>query len=217
MAISNTSSGFRPGVCTSTTRPEAPFNGQVIYETDTKQTLVWQGTAWVMLTDADQPPGLQLVASGTLSLTTTATNIAGVFNNTDFKNYRVLLNCTARSTTNRFDMQYIAGTTPTTVNYYQGGIGSDFASNTTFYMQRSNNDPQFYGVSGGTQQTILMDIFTPNVAAATLHTGQVMDRNSGYGYSFGGVQTGSTAFTGFRLFTNTGTITVDYQVFGYRN
>lgn len=46
MAISNLSTGLRPGVCTSTTRPSAPFEGQMIYETDTDKVLVWNGSAW---------------------------------------------------------------------------------------------------------------------------------------------------------------------------
>jgi hypothetical protein len=217
MAISNASSGLRPGVCTSTTRPQAPFEGQMIFETDTHRVLVWDNAAWVMIADTDEPPGLQLVASGTLTLTTTPTNIAGVFDNAKYKNYLLLLNSTARSTTNRFDFRYIVGTTPTSVNYYQGGIGSEYATNATVYMQRSNNDNQYFGVSASSQQVMRMDIFTPNVAAATSHTGQVMDRNTGFAYSFGGVQIASTAFTGFQLFSSTGTITVDYQVFGYRD
>lgn len=49
MGISNNASGLRPGVCTSTTRPTAPYTGQVIYETDTLQTLVWNGTAWAYI------------------------------------------------------------------------------------------------------------------------------------------------------------------------
>lgn len=35
-----------PGVCTSTTRPTNPFEGQMIYETDTDKTLFWNGSAW---------------------------------------------------------------------------------------------------------------------------------------------------------------------------
>jgi hypothetical protein len=34
------------GVCTSTTRPTAPYLGQFIYETDTNLLKVWLGTAW---------------------------------------------------------------------------------------------------------------------------------------------------------------------------
>ena len=33
-------------ICTSTTRPGSPESGQMIYETDTRRTLVWNGSAW---------------------------------------------------------------------------------------------------------------------------------------------------------------------------
>ena len=48
MAISSSTSGVRPGVCTSTTRPTAPYEGQHIYETDTDIEYVWNGSAWVV-------------------------------------------------------------------------------------------------------------------------------------------------------------------------
>lgn len=46
MPISSNETGLRTGVCTSTTRPTTPYNGQVIYETDTGLTQVWNGSAW---------------------------------------------------------------------------------------------------------------------------------------------------------------------------
>ena len=46
MGISNASNGLRSGVCTSSTRPTAPYEGQMIYETDTDRVLVWNGSAW---------------------------------------------------------------------------------------------------------------------------------------------------------------------------
>jgi hypothetical protein len=49
MAISNLSSGFRPGVCTSTTRPTTPYAGQTIFETDTNKFLHWTGTSWELI------------------------------------------------------------------------------------------------------------------------------------------------------------------------
>jgi hypothetical protein len=36
----------QPGVCTSSTRPISPYEGQVIYETDTDRTLLWNGSSW---------------------------------------------------------------------------------------------------------------------------------------------------------------------------
>lgn len=35
-------------IVTSSTRPSTPFTGQQIYETNTKLTYVWSGSAWVL-------------------------------------------------------------------------------------------------------------------------------------------------------------------------
>lgn len=162
-------------------------------------------------------PGLVWVAAATLTVTTTPTNITGVFDATKYKNYRVLFNVTARSTTNRVDMRYIAGTTPTSSSYYQAGIGADWATTATLYYQRSNNDNQFFGLTTTQQTALILDIFNPNKATDTIHTGQTINRNDGFGYSVNGVQLSNTVFTGLQLFSNTGTVTLEYQVFGYRD
>jgi len=41
-----TSAISKPGVCTSSTRPASPYEGQMIYETDTDKVLVYNGSAW---------------------------------------------------------------------------------------------------------------------------------------------------------------------------
>ena len=46
MAISNQTTGIRPGVCTSTTRPSNPYVGQLVFETDTFVLKYWNGTTW---------------------------------------------------------------------------------------------------------------------------------------------------------------------------
>lgn len=38
-------------VCTSTTRPATPFEGQRIYETDTNRELLYDGSGWDRLTE----------------------------------------------------------------------------------------------------------------------------------------------------------------------
>ena len=43
--------GNKSGVCTSSTRPTNPFEGQLIYETDTNRTLVYDNAAWVVVAD----------------------------------------------------------------------------------------------------------------------------------------------------------------------
>ena len=42
--------GLRPGVTTSSARPGSPYNGQVIYETDTDKIAVYDGSSWVYKT-----------------------------------------------------------------------------------------------------------------------------------------------------------------------
>jgi hypothetical protein len=39
---------IQPGVCTSTTRPASPFEGQCIFETDTDRMLIWNGSSWII-------------------------------------------------------------------------------------------------------------------------------------------------------------------------
>jgi hypothetical protein len=160
--------------------------------------------------------GLWLVGSGTLSLTTSATNVTGVFSTT-YKNYRVLLNVTARSTTSRVDMRYIVGTTPTSSGYYQAGIGADYGSDVAIYFQRSNGTGQFNGYSTAGIGGFTMDIFSPNRTGNTYHAGNYSDVNTGYAFSLGGENVVSNQYTGFQLFTTAGTATVEYQVFGYRD
>ncbi len=78
MAISNNSTGIRPGVCTSSTRPTAPYEGQMIYETDTDMVAIWNGTAWRYISATTPTNGtvLQIVESAndtTLRSSTTTT------------------------------------------------------------------------------------------------------------------------------------------------
>jgi hypothetical protein len=69
MAINSLSTGWRPGVCTSSTRPTAPYEGQVIYETDTDLSYVWGGAAWQQVSGgtAVGNSGLVYISSGSFS------------------------------------------------------------------------------------------------------------------------------------------------------
>jgi hypothetical protein len=60
---------LKPGVCTSSTRPASPYEGQAIYETDTDKVLVWNGTAWYANWNT---------AWGVVALTSSTTNSATI-------------------------------------------------------------------------------------------------------------------------------------------
>jgi len=65
MTISATSQGLKPGVCTSSNRPANPFDGMMIYETDTNLVRIWNGTAWKTLAYSDYTSGsvIQVVST----------------------------------------------------------------------------------------------------------------------------------------------------------
>lgn len=84
MTISATTQGLRPGACTSTNRPGSPYDGQLIYETDTNRVAVYDSTAWVYKTPASTTGSVLQVVSTTKTDTftattgTTATDITGL-------------------------------------------------------------------------------------------------------------------------------------------
>jgi hypothetical protein len=81
MTISATTQGLKPGVCTSSNRPANPFDGMMIYETDTNLVRIWNGTAWRTLSYSDYTSGSVIqVASATKtdSFTTTSTSYVDI-------------------------------------------------------------------------------------------------------------------------------------------
>lgn len=44
---------IKPGVATSTTRPAAPFEGQLIYESDTGFLKIFDGTNWYSIVEVE--------------------------------------------------------------------------------------------------------------------------------------------------------------------
>ena len=75
----------QPGVCTSTTRPAAPYKGQFIYETDTDMVAVYNGTGWRYIAATTPTNGTVLQVqssvisnSQTVLATTTWTDLFGL-------------------------------------------------------------------------------------------------------------------------------------------
>ena len=121
MPISNLSNGLRTGVCTSTNRPTTPYEGQVIFETDTDRLYVYNGTAWVIPNSpAQNPQGLEFIS--TTSLSSTSTNIVGCFNAT-YRDYLVTLNGVACNAGNAIWYRMLQGTTQNSGSYYYSFVG----------------------------------------------------------------------------------------------
>jgi hypothetical protein len=70
---------LKQGVCTSSTRPASPFEGQQIYETDTDVLAIWNGSAWRYIAATTPTNGTVLQVVSTTKVDTFSTTSTGSF------------------------------------------------------------------------------------------------------------------------------------------
>lgn len=234
MGISNQSQGLKPGVCTSTTRPSAPYEGMMIYETDTDLTYVWNGSSWQQVSGgtAVGNSGLVYVAGGTFSGINAAAplDVNGVFSSL-YTNYRIYIraSCTVANAVGVAMRMRTASTIQSSAlyNFGWGGhyIGSGPSYNWAGYAVANPFSPEqsfFLGGAPGNgySSTIQFDLYSPNVARQTRFTGQAYTDYTGTYYttslSGSGELSDSSSYTGFRLWSYAGTIAGEYVIYGYR-
>ena len=161
MGISGSSQvGLKTGVCTSTTRPSAPYVGQTIYESDTGSFLVYYGstTGW-------KPPWGQ--PWGSISYASTPSNVSvkngniltstiGVLNN---RRYRIHGHCNSFISTVASDVASVSivvgGTVIQATNDGQvsgiiGGFGVDVVGYYTATATNASLGCNLYNITSGT-------------------------------------------------------------------
>jgi hypothetical protein len=228
------SSIIKPGVIDNTAaRPASPYEGQVIFQKDTDQLLVWNGTAWVMIADTDSPPGMQKITptavsgtgvsiSGSNVILTAAPEPYITCFSSEFSHYRIMGYLTAftggaAALTVRMANGSTANTTA--ANYrnfgYEGGYSSSAVSGV-------NNNGSTAGwnvgrVDGsGQHSSFIMDIQNPFDVVFTSYSSNFRD------YLYGGVQNGmlqvTTSYDGFNpRIGGSNTMTGVIQIYGFRN
>lgn len=213
MTISATNQGLRPGVCTSTSRPSVPFDGQVIYETDTNRLAVWNGTSWIVLADTDTPPGLQLIKTQTIGTAVSSVTVSDVFSS-DFSNYRIVIDGVSASLNNgsfKFVLNGLTSGVYGTLFYdlYTGGA-------TGYNRQNNGSFAEIGFTTTNVSMNTVFDVLGPNLAQRTHISGQ-WSQDSYYGW-FSFMVGNTTQYTGFVLSSSTGTTTGGtIRVYGYRN
>jgi hypothetical protein len=213
MAINSLSTGFRPGVCTSSTRPTAPYEGQVIYETDTDLSYVWGGAAWQQVSGgtAVGNSGLVVVKSQTVGSSVSSVTVSNAFNAT-YENYLISYSGGTKSTDTNISMQFGSSAT----SYYSVLSYGSFAGG-AISNSASNNDTQFNFVGGGNSSvanihaTIRQPFLTkPTEVYAPVRYGTV------YG-NFVGYHGELTSYSAFTITAPSGTFTGGtIVVYGYR-
>ena len=222
------SSLIKPGVIDNTAaRPASPYEGQVIFQKDTDQVLVWNGTAWVIPNaPAQNPMGLELVTTATCSsggtavggVVTIGSNVSAVTVTNAFSSfynsYRVVISGITISAIGNSQFVTFNNSTGTTYKYL--GDFMDFSSTTKNPVASGAAiQGMWAGVSSGVHSAS-MDIINPFLAMPTSMWGQ--SSGSTYGNEFRNYDTNAVSQTSFTFTQATTTMTGGtIRVYGYRN
>lgn len=213
------SSLIKAGVIDNTAgRPASPYEGQVIFQKDTDQMLVWNGTAWIIPNSlAQNPTGLELVKSQAVGSSSVSTvTVASCFSAT-YDNYKIMYTNGQGSTAMDLSIQ-LSGIT----SAYYGGImnvssapggvavaGVNNAASWTYAgMMRAPSAGGFLDI----------DIYGPfrSDCRSRCHAPYVRSDDQSFG-TFTGIVENTASATGFVLGTSGGTFSGGtISVYGYR-
>lgn len=203
----------KPGVCTSSTRPASPYDGQVIYETDTDKTLVYNGTGWVYLsTSRANPGGLDLIKTQTIGSAVSSVEVTDAFSST-YDNYLILVSGGVGST--NINLRLTLGSTATGYSY--AGFYAQYSS--AGVVATNTNTATFFDVGYATSNAISsrIELESPNLAKRTIVRAQATgSTTTWYRFDYAGFLDNATQYTAFTLTCSTGTITGGtISVYGY--
>jgi hypothetical protein len=214
MTISNNATGIRPGVCTSTTRPTNPYEGFVIYETDTDLSYVWGGAAWQQVSGgtAVGNSGLVYVKSQTIGSAVSSVTVSSAFS-ADYDSYQILVS--GGTSSGNFTTRLTLGATATGYYYagayctYAGVVSASTGANVASWLTTSNNT-----------DANMLNVFLsqPFLAKPTAFSTNYYGVSTGDGaFAIQGYLNNSTSYTAFTLTTTGGTLTGGtIHVYGYR-
>ena len=221
MAINSLSTGFRPGVCTSSTRPTAPYEGQVIYETDTDLSYVWGGAAWQQVSGGTAVGNSGLVYVGGGALSGTTTNFVGCFTST-YRDYRIVIDQVVGSAACAVYFRMLVGSTPETAGgYYWSFLG--YSSNgATANTSAGASTIGYTGISpsgGSANAHGVVEVGSPLLSARTTILGSAAYLEPGLYTSRNGQCSVDTlsAYNGIQFLTNAATtFSGQVAIYGYR-
>ena len=157
-SVLGASSVIRPGVCTSTTRPSVPYEGQLIYETDTDRVAAYNGSAWVYTHSS----GLIVIKSKTDYTAASSFTVDNIFTS-DFSNYLIRIASTGSAAVTA---QLRVGGVAATTNYNTQAAEAVNATAWTVYKNTAQTNADI-GSIGVTKGFLDLYVFGPQLAAQT--------------------------------------------------
>ena len=142
----------------------------------------------------------------------TTVSLNGVFSaSADF--YRIVVSCT-HSTEAQLQLRFRLSGTDSTSTYSSKLMYSRYDGTTVFGDAVRNNSDNWWIGTGGTRRGTVVDVTFPASAVPTM--GAIVNGDNNAGSSGGAFHNTSTAYDGFTLLSNTGTLSGTVRVYSYR-
>jgi hypothetical protein len=206
---------IQPGVCTSTTRPASPYEGQCIFETDTDRLYVWNGSAWVIPNQNTQNPvGMELIVTRSFG-GATGINIDGCFTSA-YRNYHIVADYTTPSSTTVIYELRASGTTNTGANVQSLQEYMVWGSTSYYANQLTNQTYSYFGYSNADGGGTTMNLYGPSLAKYTYASSD--NPLADYRSTSWAKHSVNTQYDGIRIssFGGTAAITGSVSVYGIR-
>lgn len=169
MAISSNATGLRAGVCTSTTRPTAPYTGQIIYEVDTGRMAVWSGSVWTIVASTS---AISIDSSNRVTLplnpSVSATRSSDLSYNNAAQNVPIIYNATSHNVGNYYS---------TSTGLLTAPIAGDYFVSCGVYNAGGADVSQLWTVINGARGVSI--VLSGNAASANLAGSGVVRLNAG--------------------------------------
>ena len=208
------SSLIKPGVIdNAAARPASPYEGQVIFQKDTDQLLVWNGSVWVIPNSpAQNPDGLEFIKSQTVGSAVTSVTVSDAFSAT-YDNYKIVIN--GGTTSAQTSISFTLGSSTNT--YYGNYIYAYYFGGGPFAATINNSSNFIY--AGGADINYIncnIELQNPFQAKFTAIQALTVCYANNRGSAYGEHETASS-YSAFTLAPYTGTLTGGtITVYGYR-
>jgi hypothetical protein len=174
---------IKPGVCTSSTRPAVPFEGQMIYETDTDKTLVWDGSTWIFVAN---PLAVSFGSSNLVSLLSNpsvrASRTGDLSYNNSTQNVPIIFNSTSLNVGSYYSTSTGVMTAPVVGDYFVA-IG--------VYNAAGTDISQIWTIVNGTRGVSI--VLAPAAGQSNLAGSGIVRLNAGDTFGMGAWFNGNTA------------------------
>ena len=221
MAISNSGVGIRPGVCTSTTRPVSPYEGQQIYETDTDLTYIWGGSAWQQVSGGTAVGNSGLVYVAEASATSgSSLNVLGCFTST-YDSYKIVisdLRLTAGGITD-VNIRTLVGSTVNASNWIFAVQRVDYTAGTNNIYRAASQASMIGAIASSNAIGYEFTISQPQKPQYTTVTMTATDARGSTGYlaiSASGQLENTTQYDGLQINVGATFANIKVRVYGFR-